>query len=156
MQCSSCGANISRGDHYCPYCGAENPQYELPVAEVDALLEKGMKAYQADEFATAVSCYRRAVLLDPDVFNAYFYLASSLSALGKQKEAIETMKQARSLNPSSAAVHYNLGLLYKQTGQGKAARKSLTKALAVVATDTAVQNPENMKRLIKQELAALR
>jgi len=154
--CTHCGANVSRRDRVCSYCGTQNPEYEPSIDEVNALLEKGLKAYQQEQYAQAIDCYRRALERDPDVFSAYFYLAASLRALGREKEAIEAMKKARHLRPGSTAVHYNLGVLYKQTGQAREARKCLETALKTVGSDTALQDRKQVKQNIEKELGELR
>ncbi len=115
-----------------------------------------MKAYQQEQYAQAIDCYRRAIERDPDVFIAYFYLASSLSVLGREEEAIEAMKRAQEIRPGSSVTFYNLGLLYKRTGRAREARKCLEAALKRVDSDVALQDRGQMRQNVERELAELR
>jgi tetratricopeptide (TPR) repeat protein len=106
VKCSSCGANVSARDQVCSYCGTQNPEYQPFGDEVNALLEKGMEAYQHRQFALAIDCYRYAIDLDPDVFSAYFYLAASLATLGRREDAVDAMKKAQEIRPGNTATYY--------------------------------------------------
>ncbi len=154
-RCPNCGAMVSRHDRVCSYCGTENPEYQPPDDEVNALLEKGMEAFRQEEYAKASACYRQAVELDPDIFIAYFYLAASLNVLGRQREAIEAMEKARDIRPGNAAVYYNLGLLSQQAGNLREARAYWQEALTLVQTDPALQDPRQMQQRIERALAEL-
>ncbi len=155
-QCSQCGAHVSRRDKVCSYCGTPNPAYEPPVDEVNQLLENGLHAYQQGHYALAIENYRQAIEQDPDVFDAYFYLTASLSALGRDKEAIDVMKKARRIRPGSATPDYNLGLLYRRIGKSKEARRSFEEALKKVDRDPALQNRAEVKQKIRQQLGELK
>lgn len=155
IQCSHCGAHISVRDRVCSWCGTPNPAYEPPEDAVNALLADGLRAYQQQEYARAARDYRLAIEQDPDVFDAYFYLAASLTALGRYAEAVRAMHQARKVRPGSAVVDYNLGVLYRRIGQAREARYHLEEALRKADTDVALQDRGAMKRRVKEELRAL-
>ena len=155
-KCTQCGANVSRRDQECSYCGTPNQDYQPPEDDVNSLLENGLRAFQQEQYALAITRYRQAIELDPDVFAAYFYLAASLDALGREQEAIEAMKQARRIRPGSAVTYYNLGLLYRRMGQKGKARSYFEEALKRVSDDAALENPEQMKRNIERELGKVK
>ncbi len=154
-KCSNCGANVSNRDRVCSYCGARNPEFQPPMDEVNVLLEQGMEAYRQARYAQAIEHFRQAIAQDPQVFNAYFYLAASLSALGREREAIEAMKKAQKIRPGSSVTYYNLALLYKRTGRAREARKCLQDALRRVDSDVALESPEKMRQRIERELRDL-
>lgn len=156
VKCSSCGASVSYHDQTCSYCGTTNPNYHAPVDEVNMLLEKAMDAYQHERYAVAIDHYNRAIALDPDVFNAYFYLAACLTVLGRRKEAIRAMQRAQIIRPGNSPIYVNLGLLYKQEGDKVEARRYLEKALKMVESDSSVNNREQLKQHIKKELSGLK
>lgn len=156
VKCSSCGANVSYHDQTCSYCGTSNPNYLAPVDEVNVLLEKAMDAYQHEHYAVSIDHYNRVIALDPDVFSAYFYLAASLTVLGRRKEAIRAMQSAQAIRPGNSAIYVNLGLLYKQEGDKDAARKYLEKALKMVDSDSSVNNREQLKQHVRKELSGLK
>lgn len=154
QKCVSCGANVSRHDQFCSYCGSENPEYYPPEREVNLLLEKGMAAFQNAHYAEAIDCYQQVIAIDSDVFDAYFYLASAYSTLKRYEEAVEVMEQAQRIRPGSAPVYYNLGILCKQLGRKAEARAYLEKALALVNEDPAVDGArKEFKKAIKKALA---
>ncbi len=153
--CPHCGAKVSPRDPVCSYCGTPNPEYQPPIDEVNGLLEEGLKAFQQEQYALAIEAYRQAIAQDPEVFNAYFYLAASLSALGRDEEAIEAMKKAQTIRPGSSALYYNLGILYKRAGKAGEARQHLETALKRVDSDIALQDRRRMKRTIEKELRKL-
>lgn len=153
--CSNCGAEVSRRDTACSYCQRENPDYAPPDAEVNRLLEQGMQAFQGERHAQAIECYSQIIKLDPDVFGAYFYLAASLTSLGRRAGAIEAMKKAHALRPGNAAAIVNLGILSKQEGNKAEARLYLQKALKLLEEDSGVSNREQLRQHVKKELASL-
>ncbi|RME08548.1 MAG: tetratricopeptide repeat protein [Anaerolineae bacterium] len=154
-RCASCGANLSASERVCSYCGAQNPAYRPPVDEVNALLEQGLKAFQQEQYALAIDCYRQAIEHDPNIFDAYFYLAESLHLLGREQEALEAMKMAQTIRPGSAAVYYNLGMLCRRMGRDREARKYLQAGLKRVNTDVMLQDRQKMKQMLEEELDRL-
>jgi Flp pilus assembly protein TadD len=115
-----------------------------------------MDAYQHEHHAVAIDHFNRAIALDPDIFSAYFYLAASLTVLGRRKEAIRAMQNAQALRPGNSAIYVNLGLLCKQEGDKAEARQYLEKALKMVDTDVSINNREQLKQHIKKELSGLK
>ncbi len=156
IRCPNCGATISRRDRVCPYCGAPNPAFQPPADEVNALLEQGMRAFQQESYALAADAFQQVIDQKPDIFDAYFYLAASLSALNRNPEAIDALKKAQKLRPDSAPLYYNLGLLYKQAGQAREAKAALEEAMKRADLDVALQNRTDFKQRIARELKALR
>ncbi len=126
------------------------------MEKVNVLLEKGLRAYRQEQYALAIESYRQAIEQDPNIFDAYFYLAASLVALGREKEAIDAMKRARRVRPGSSATDYNLGLLYKRMGRADDARRHFEEALKKVGSDAALDDRSQMKRNIERELRELR
>ncbi|MGE5776741.1 MAG: tetratricopeptide repeat protein [Chloroflexota bacterium] len=156
VECFNCGAGISRHERACPYCGASNRDYQTSIGEVNALLEKALSAFQRGRYAAAIDSCSQVISLDPGVFNAYFYLASSLASLERYKEAIQAMKKAQALQPGNAAIHLNLGVLYKKEGEKTEARKYLEKALKLADADKHINNRAQVKQNIKKELRSLK
>ena len=154
-QCPLCGAYVSSHDEICSYCGAPNAAYHPPAQDINDDLQQGLTSFQQGDYAQAVKSYQRAIAQGPDNFDAYFYLAASLSALGRKRAAIETMQQARRIRPGSAAVDYNLGALYHDEGGIRDARAFLESALQKAETDPAIQDRSQLKRLIRQKLDQL-
>lgn len=152
IKCSSCGANVSRRDEACSYCGTDNPGYCPPDRETSLFVAQGMDAFRSENYATAVHFFNQAVDLDPDLFDAYFYMAASYSTLKQPQAAIQSMEKAQTLRPGCAPIAYNLGMLYKQVGSKAAAQKYLEKALALAETDPAIKDKKEFKQRINDQL----
>jgi len=153
IKCSSCGAIVSKHDEVCPYCGTKNPKYSPLEKEVNTWLEKGMQAYNAEQYAKAIEDYKRVIAVAPDVFNAYFYLAASYTILKRPEEAIKAMEKAQELKPGNAPIYYNLGILCKQVGRKADARKYFEKALTLVKADPDSKEQAQFRENIEKALA---
>src|SRR5262249_39522437 len=65
----------------------------------------------------AISCFRKAIALDPRYANAHISLGNVLQAKGKVDEAIACYREAIRLEPDYADVHCHLGRALLQKGQ---------------------------------------
>jgi predicted CXXCH cytochrome family protein len=74
---------------------------------------------------------RRAIELDPDILAAYQGLGSSLYASGQISAAIETFRAGLKINPLSAVLYYNLGLVLKEHGDAVEAANALALATRI-------------------------
>lgn len=153
-KCSGCGATVSPHEQNCPYCGIPNADYRPPADEVNELLEQAMQAYQQERYARSIDYYNQAIAIDPEIFSAYFFLASGLTILGRREEAIAAMKKAQAIRPGNFAVCYNLGLLHKQIGLGAEARAYLEETLKILNADPSIPNRAQLKKNVEKELAA--
>src|SRR5208337_3721384 len=64
-----------------------------------------------------LTCYRRAVELQPDFAGAHNNLGNALKAQGNLEGAIVCYHQALELQPDFADVYYNLGTVYQDQGK---------------------------------------
>lgn len=69
----------------------------------------------------AISCYQRAIQLQPNYANAYHNLGEVLSVQGKWEEAIATYRQAIEFNPNFEGSHYSLGKALASLNRGEEA-----------------------------------
>ncbi len=58
---------------------------------------------------------------DPIDFQSYFELGLAYLTLGKHKEEVYAYKEALSLNPNSAWIHFNISIAYDHLKEGKKA-----------------------------------
>jgi len=96
-----------------------------------ATLGRGIDAFMAKDYDTAVKEFRRSIALSPfsdNSLKAFEYMAKALAATGKTREAITAYKQAINVFPSADGLNLALGnLLYAEKryeealGQYKAA-----------------------------------
>lgn len=120
-------------------CGAPNPEPGTVGAEVEGLIARGQQALNQGRPADAVEFLGRAVALEPDLFAAYFPLASAWHQLGNLERAIDCMMRARGIRPGSAAVYYNIGTMTARQGQRLVARTHLWEALRRGTSDPTLE-----------------
>ncbi|WP_293346763.1 tetratricopeptide repeat protein [Microcoleus sp. CAWBG51] len=72
----------------------------------------GNTLLQFGELEKAISCYRRAIQLQPSYADAYHNLGEVLSVRGEWENAIAAYQQAIELNPYYEGSHYSLGKVW--------------------------------------------
>lgn len=155
MRCPNCGAPISRRERRCSYCGWENDRYRPPGAKVMALLARGKEAHGQGRYADAVEALAKALEEDPEVFDAYFYLADAWAHLGMLDRAAESMEGAARLRPGSAVVPFNRGTIEASRGHAEAARRFLEQARELAATDPLLADRQAFLGRVQDELRKL-
>lgn len=153
VKCSSCGANVSKYDRMCSYCGTENPDYHSLDQEVAVLMSSGVEAFYNEQFAKAIGYFLGVIDRVPEVFDAYFYLAACHSALKRPAEAIKAMQQAQRIRPGNASLYLNLAILSKQVGNKEEAKKYLEQALVAARTDPMLQDRKDFENRVNKDLA---
>lgn len=88
----------------------------------EALVNRGMIAYEEADLEKACECFRRAVDISPDNAIAHFNLGSTLDELGLLHEARQHLRLATRLDPSLADAHYNLGIVCEKLGATEESR----------------------------------
>ena len=89
-------------------------------------------AYSAlNKFEEAVACYQRALLLNPDYYEALNNLGNALKGQGKLEEAITCYQRVLSLNPDYYEAFNNLGNALKDQGKLEEAMACHQRAIAL-------------------------
>ncbi|HEY9076168.1 MAG TPA: hypothetical protein VIO61_06470 [Anaerolineaceae bacterium] len=154
LKCVRCGGDVSRHHQVCSYCGTHNPDYYPPERKVNLLLEKGLEAFENSHFAEAVDYFVKIFEVDPDVFEAFIYLAGGYPRLRYTEEATKTTEKAQKIRPGSALINSYRGILYKQMGRKAEVRANLEKAVELVKTDATVDDyRKEFKKTIEKALA---
>jgi tetratricopeptide (TPR) repeat protein len=83
----------------------------LEPNHVDALLNRGMLAYEKGDLENSAELFRRAIAIEPDNPVAHFNLGSTLDDLGLLSEARQHLRLATRLDPDYADAHYNLAIV---------------------------------------------
>lgn len=92
---------------------------------------QGVTHHQAGRFDEAITCYRQALALQPNLVAAYNNLADALCARGKLEEAEACYRQALALQAGRAELHNNLGAVLFEQGKLDDAVNCYHKALAL-------------------------
>jgi Flp pilus assembly protein TadD len=85
--------------------------------------------YSRRQYPQAERVCRQIIQSRPANADAHNILGVTLSALGKGKEAVATLKRAIKLNPNAASYHANLGEILRQQGKPKEAAQALETAI---------------------------
>jgi len=101
-------------------------------------LGRGIDAFTAKDYDTAVREFKRSISLSPfsdNALKAFEYMANALVSNGKTSEAIETYRQASKVFPSADGLNLSLGNLLFSEGQYE---EALEQYATAVRKNTAV------------------
>ncbi|MEP6489566.1 tetratricopeptide repeat protein [Microcoleus vaginatus GB2-A3] len=90
-------------------CWYEALTLDINWAKPDEHFTLGNTLLELGQLERAISCYRRAIQLQPSYADAYHNLGEVLSVRGQWEEAIAAYRQAIDQNPNFDAPHYGLG-----------------------------------------------
>lgn len=87
------------------------------VSDSRSLLQQGINAQAAGDYATAEAAYRAAINLDSEDAIGYYNLGNVLADQSRIEESIAAYQTAGQLDPTNADVQYNLGYWLNQQGE---------------------------------------
>jgi tetratricopeptide (TPR) repeat protein len=105
--------------------------FRLEVYRSEADFLRARISEMRGDIDDAVAGYQRVIAGNPGRASAYRGLGRCYRKLGRNEEARSELEHSLKLFPSSPATHYQLALLYHDTGDQKTAREHLDRALAV-------------------------
>jgi predicted O-linked N-acetylglucosamine transferase (SPINDLY family) len=79
----------------------------------------------------AVTCYERALALEPNLVGTRSNLAAALQDVGRFDEAISHYERVLTVDPENAEIHNNLGTALQDQGRPEAAANAYRRALAL-------------------------
>jgi eukaryotic-like serine/threonine-protein kinase len=101
------------------------------LAEAHAVLAK-VEAHHDWDWSGAAEEFRRTFELNPNYANGHYYYALNyLIPMGRLDEALQEMRRAEELDPSSAIIKTNVGLVYYYMRQYDRAIEQYQKALSL-------------------------
>jgi hypothetical protein len=142
-------------DPACSFCSAPNPQREALSVEVEALIARGQQALNEGRSADAVEALARAVALEPEAFDAYFYMTAAWHQLGNLQRALDCMERARAVRPGSAPIYYNTGMLLARQGDRYRARWNFWESIRLLMHERVISSKKGMLETLYGELALL-
>jgi tetratricopeptide (TPR) repeat protein len=83
---------------------------------VDAHLNLGLVYFRRGLYRDAAEGFQRAIELDPESPAAYVYLGESFNYLARWEEALDALRTAVELKPSTRA-YYVMGIVYDRLQQ---------------------------------------
>jgi tetratricopeptide (TPR) repeat protein len=104
--------------------GEQKTAVEAEIAQLQAEQDKKLEA--------AISAYKQALEISPNLMNVYTTVASAYERLGRTDEAITTFQEAAATNPNSADPYIGLAELYLRLDNSEAAVAAYQQAVALV------------------------
>jgi superkiller protein 3 len=110
---------------------------------VEFFINHGRALANEGDYAGAVAQYERALAIEPDMAEAYYYLGQALNGLGQREEAIAAFEWAVAHEPSTSPQRYLL------QAEIHAAREEWTAALAALeqAANLSPRDPTPIYRM---------
>ena len=102
----------------------------LPAGSA-ALVQQGLIAVQAGEFAAAATVFARAIEADPTNLEAHRHLALAHVDAGQFEQAEAAYEELLALAPDQATAHFELAQLLSNRGQAAEAIRHLTRAIGL-------------------------
>jgi len=83
-------------------------QSALTITTADGWLNASLRAYQAKDYLGSIDAAQKAILLKPDLAEAYNNIAAAFASLGRWDEAIQAANEALRLRPDFPLARNNL------------------------------------------------
>lgn len=115
----------------CLWMGTLSPIWAQVPTESDVYVDRGIVAYDAKDYRTALQSFQEALRLNPENVNALYYVGLTYMALGQYAEAQAILEQAKTLAPSDVDVAFQLGLSYFAQQEYEKAEPLLRQVYAV-------------------------
>ncbi len=105
-------------------------QAQATPADPDANGRLGMILHAFEQYDAALTCYKRAHQLDPASFRWTYYIGTVQTSLGKEAEAIRSLRAALRIKPQEAAARLRLAELLLSAGAVLESREAYVTFLA--------------------------
>jgi Tfp pilus assembly protein PilF len=110
----------------------------------------GIAYYQKQDYASAETAYKKAMMLNPQFVRAPFRLGELYYNLDRPAEALDIFKRAIQLAPGFSTAHYWLGLTYMKMKDHDQARAAFSEALRLAPDSEVARLSANYLRIIDQ------
>ncbi|HET6803831.1 MAG TPA: tetratricopeptide repeat protein [Frateuria sp.] len=100
------------------------------VRDFAAVLQRALRAHQADDLETAERLYREVLELHAAQPDALHYLGVLCHQQGRSEEGVELIRTALMITPRHPDAHNNLGNIHKECGRPVEAEACYRRALA--------------------------
>jgi tetratricopeptide (TPR) repeat protein len=101
----------------------------------DGHISTGVKLFGRGKIKKAITCFEKAMALDPQNVDAHYHMGMALSGLGKSKKAVASFRRALEINPNYFQGWFQLGLLLTKTDSMDHAITCLLTAVEICPDD---------------------
>lgn len=108
-------------------------EQQAVVAEVSAAYNKGIMAFNLEQFDEAAIAFRECVSKDPKRPAIWANLGNAYLKLGKHENALESYNKAIELAPTNATFYQNLGNIFNAKGDLEQAKNAFQKSAELSA-----------------------
>lgn len=109
-------------------------------SDLDACMEEGMTAMQADDYSTAIACFSEAIEARPHFFEAWNKRATAYFLRGSYRQAIDDIKATLRLEPRHFGALAGLAVIYLTLGDLPRALRTSERLLALIPYDDTTQD----------------
>jgi tetratricopeptide (TPR) repeat protein len=111
----------------------EKLQFSLSLDAQYALIHFLFGRVYADtgQLPAAIEAFRKAIELDPKLFDAYHMLSETLIRQGAYNQALEPGRRYAEANQMDWVAHQNLAIIYHELGDERKAREEADRAIAL-------------------------
>ena len=95
--------------------------------------ELALKLLSEGSYAQCIDLLQKALTEQGDEIDLHLYLAYAYAKDGKMHDSVEALEHATDLFPTSAKVHYNLGVAYQRIHNNTQAKEEYLRALGLDA-----------------------
>ena len=130
-------------------------ELEIQPSNAIALFKLGSLQVQHQKATEGVPLLRKALAVDPQLFDVYYDLGLGQTELGDIDGAITSFKRATQVDPDSAnrqAAYYRLFQLYHQSGHNDEAKSALATFIQMRTTSAAAQQQRMLEKRRRQSL----
>ncbi len=111
-------------------------KYEEALKEnadnVEAMYEMGYSYLEKKDYKKSLEIAYRGARYKSNLLAGFYALAgNSLDQMGDSKKAIDVYKAGLKISPQAWLLHFNLGVIYRNTGKPEDARKSFKRTAAI-------------------------
>jgi tetratricopeptide (TPR) repeat protein len=124
-------ARIHNGDRVLANITAPLGTIQAPRITENALnhLNRGKDLYAENKFDGAIAEFDKAIAINRNLAEAYFYKGTAYSEKGDYDHAIADYTQAIRINPNLASAYYNRGYAYRRKGDNDRAIADYTQTI---------------------------
>lgn len=101
------------------------------ISQADYYFMEGSRYTLQNDYNQAISCYQKAIEINPNFFLAYNNLGTAYTSLGQHQQAITCIQKAIEIDSNSAEAYTNLGSAYVSSGQHQQSISYYQKAIEI-------------------------